>query len=187
MKKGTISEVRDYYLEKDKNILLDASKEFYGMPSGNKNTIFTTIQSVGNLFYEWLFYDYKLNNNKTMLEDFYKTNPFHLSSQELSVYKDLQDNEYGLYKVLQLKFGEGLSLENIISHKKYFVEEFSGTLGVNTGDLITGRIGKVDDHYELVGSDPFVLPFSFGELFLKLMKTTKEKFDPKFVRILISR
>jgi len=186
MKKGTISTVRDYYLGRDgEDIFLDALRKFYDRSDLDKGGQLKTTPQEECLFTEWIFFDYKLKNGKTMLEDFYDTNPFKLPVKELSIYKDLQENIYGLYEIKNIETCKGMTLKNIYTNKTYYVQEFSGTFNVDKGDILTGRVGKIIDHYELVGSDPLILPLKFGKGFLKFFRQTKDHLTPKAIRTLL--
>jgi hypothetical protein len=44
-----------------------------------------------------------------------------------------------------------MELLNIFNNKKVYVNENLGTKGALVGDIIINRIGKIDDHYELLG------------------------------------
>lgn len=182
LKKGTISKVREYYLEQDETIFLDAMREFFDRPDLRSGNEMETTQGEENLFIEWLFFDYKLKNGKTMLKDFYESNPFGLSKNDLSIYKNLQENIYGLYKIKKVDVGRGLYLENLRTMKKYFVHEFSGSLEAKSGDSVFGRIGKVEDHYELVGCDATVISANFGENFLNDFRKFEDTLTPKTIR-----
>lgn len=187
LKKGTISGVREYYLEHDKTIFLDALREFFDRPDLDSGNELETTQEEENLFTEWLFFDYKLKNGKTMLKEFYDSNPFDLSKKDLSIYKDLQENIYGMFKVEKVEVGEGLLLKDLLTGKKYYVHEFSGSLGMKNGVIMFGRVGKVEDHYELVGCDATTISVNFGESFLKEFRKFKDKLTPKIIRILYSK
>jgi len=179
LKKGTISKVREYYLEKDDSIFLDALRKFFDQPDLDRGNQLETTPEQENLFTEWLFFDYKLKNGKTMLEDFYSVNPWNLSKEELSTYKDLQTNIYGMYEVEKVHIGQGMSLRNLQTRKRYYVQEFSGTLNIKEGAVLFGRVGKVADHYELVGCDATVISVNFGQNFLRELKKVKDHFTPK--------
>jgi len=187
LKKGTISKVREYYLDLYQDIFLRALREFFDRPDLGQGGDLEATQEEENLFTEWLFYDFKMENGKTMLEDFYDTNPFSLSKKELSVYKDLKKNIYGLYKVLGVKAGEGLTLKNIQTGRKYFVHEFSGSLGINKGIIMSGRVGRVGHHYELVGSDGLIIPLSFSKKYLKMFQDDDNQITPKFIRGIVHK
>ena len=182
LKKGTISKVREYYLEhyKDEHIFLNALREFFDRPDLDRGGGLEATPEEENLFMEWLFFNYKLKNGKTMLEDFYKNNPFNLSNQDLSIYKDLQENTYGFYQVKKVDVGEGMILKNLQTEREYYVNEFQGTLNIEKESIITGRIGKVGDHHELVGSDSLILPIHFSKEFLKSFRI-KDQLTPKII------
>lgn len=114
-------------------------------------------------FNEWLIYDFRLENGRTILEDFIERNPLELPDEELDVYRSLLQSEPGLYEVLDVKKKKGLRLRSISTGHEYEVSEKQGTIGVKPGRLIYGRVGKIDDHYELVGSNGIYLDMQLGE------------------------
>ena len=184
MERGTISKIFDYYFGKDqfKEETFKAIKEFFNKPNLKAGDKLEMEEDDETLFNEWFIFDFKLSKGKTPLEDFYERNPYQLNMARLQVYKDLQDNHFGLYKVKEVRLGEGLTLENLQTGKVYQVREFSATFGLKKGQVFSGRVGKVADHYELVGGDPSFKPIRLDTNLEKIFRKDKTKLNPKILK-----
>ena len=95
-------------------------------------------------FNEWLIYDFRLENGKTILEDFVERNPLQLSDAELDAYRDLLSSESGFFEILEVKRKKSLRLKSITTDHEYLVSESQGTLGVQERRMIYGRVGRVE-------------------------------------------
>lgn len=182
LKKGTIKNVVTYYLDRDNDILLDALRQFFDRPKLGRGSKLEITHEEEGLFNEWLFFEYKLKTGKTILEDYYESNPQNLSKKDLSVYKDLQDNHYGMYRVERVIIAQGISLIDLQTNKKYYVRELSGSLGVEKGYIIFARVGKVGNHLELVGCNAATISVAINDQFLKEFNKSTDKLSPKHTR-----
>ena len=136
------------------------------------------------MFNEWLVFDFKLDNDKTLLQDFYECNPENLTSKALKIYKDLQKNTYSFFEIIKINIGKGLELLDLYAGKKYYVREKSLTYQVKKGLLFFGRIGRVGRHFELVGSHPITYGnfIELGQNARDFFKDIKEKLNPKLLK-----
>lgn len=46
---------------------------------------------------------------------------------------------------------KGFTLKHLGTEKEFTVYEMSASMELEVGDTLIGRVGKVDDHYEIVG------------------------------------
>jgi hypothetical protein len=184
MEKGTIPKIFDYYFGKAqfKEEILRALREFFNKPDLKAGGKLETREEDEALFNEWFIFDFKLGNGKTPLEDFYEKNPYNLNMVRLQTYKDLQDNHFGFYKVKDIRLGEGLTLENLQTGKVYQVREFAATFGLKKEQVFSARVGRVGDHYELVGSNPSFGPVKFDKTLEDLFRKEKKELTPKTLR-----
>jgi len=157
LKKGTISRVGCFYLKTPeyKDDVIRAIGEFF-KDSIYKQTraslLFRTPQEE-EFFNEWFLYDFRFSDNKGMLEKYYYENPENLPEYRRAIYKDLMENYFGLYEVLEIRPFTGLKIKRLEDSKVFDVYEMSLTTQVEVGDLFFGRVASVGDRYELVGSD----------------------------------
>jgi len=183
MQPGTIKRIQEYYFANPDYIkeVLRALKTFFGedMPAIENGEIKFQSEAENSLFNEWFIYDFKLNNGKTPLENFYEQNPFNLPDDELQIYKDLQENIYSYFKVIKKILGTGLILKDIMTGKIYEVKEYSLTFQVYGGESFPTRIGKVGDHYEIVGGNIYVMPFKLSPGLENSLKKSKIEWNPK--------
>ncbi|MDA2936059.1 hypothetical protein MYX06_02480, partial [Patescibacteria group bacterium AH-259-L05] len=183
MEQGTIGKLLTYYLDNPKfeKEVLRALQEFFDQTKLSSVDSFEFDEEAESRFNEWFVYDFRLKNKKTLLEDFYQRNPYNLSSVRLQAYKDLQDNEYALFEVLEVKQGQGLTVMNVKTEKEYWIQEYSATFQIQKGYLLVTRIGRVGDHIELIGGTPYVLPKEAKHPFLGRLVASK-KLTPKIAR-----
>ncbi len=184
MEKGTIPKIFDYYFGKAqfKEEVIRALREFFNKSDFKVGDELKITEEDQAMFNEWFVFDFKLSNGKTPLEDFYEKNLYNLNMLRLQVYKDLQDNQFGLYKVRDIRLGEGLTLENLQTSKVYRVREFSATFGLKEGQVFSARVGRVGDHYELVGGDPSFGPVKLDLAMENLFREDKKELNPKILR-----
>lgn len=184
MEKGTIPKLLNYYFENPefREDILRAFRSFFNRPQLFFGDKLEKDEKNEEMFNEWFVFDFKLSNNRTPLEDFYETNPYNLNMVQLQIYKDLQDNHFGFYEVKDVKLGEGLTLENLQTGKVYQVREYSATFGLKEGQVFSARVGKVGDHYELVGSNPSFGPVRINPALRNLFSKNKDKLNPKILR-----
>ena len=157
--KGSISKIYEYYFTapRYKEEVLRALREFFDQPDLGKGGSLETDETSEGLFNEWFLYDFVLSSGRIVLEDFISTNPFKLEDLEMKSYRDLLDSCYGMFEVLEVKLGQGIKIEDMQTGKQWVVSEFNGTFNLGKGFIFFGRVGKVGDHYELVGADSFSL------------------------------
>jgi hypothetical protein len=161
MEKGLLMKIFDYYANNSelRDKIFDALKVFFNKPNLNeKREIGIIDENDEARFNEWFIFNFKIKDNKTPLEYFCEINPYNLPRYRLQKYIDLLDNEYGFFEVLEVKIGEGLELKNLGNGNEYWVKEYSGTFDSEKGLILTGRIGKIEDHFELIGIDPYCFP-----------------------------
>jgi len=186
MEKGIIQKIFGYYFTKPqfKEEVLNAIRKFFNKPDldiGTESKL-ELKESDEEKFNEWFIFDFRFKNGKTPLEDFCERNPYNFNQIRLQTYKDLQENFYGIYEVLEVRTSSGLTLENIQTGKTYKIKEFLGTFETKEGEILFGRVGKVGDHYELVGSNSIKLPIEVAQSAKKIFRKSKDKFNPKIVR-----
>ncbi len=176
-----ISRLWSYYRNSPKfdNDMDRALKDFFSDTSYS--------EELDPFFNEWLVFDFKLSNGLTPLEDYYLNNPHKIPMYELQVYKNIQDNAYGLLEVLRVDTGKGMLLRNLNTKKEYYVEEYQATFSFKKADLFFSRIARVNGGFKLMGANSFKLrsKSEFGSLEPSLKTTISilskelglEKFD----------
>lgn len=187
MRKGLVGKILDYYFtaETFRKETERALKEFFDLKDISSLSRIKMTEAKSSHFNEWFLYDFKLQNQKSPLENFCNDNSENWNKEDLNAAKDLLINEYGPYEVLEVDMGTGLTIKNLQSSNIYGVKEKKGTFQIKKSFLFFGRVGKVDDHWELIGSDSLMMPVSFTARAKKLLFDTPEKFTPKTaIRIL---
>jgi len=183
MEERIIQRLLEYYFETPafRDEMFKALRQFFNRPNLLPGDRLKMEDRDEEIFNDWLVYDFRLKNKKTLLEDFCQRNPCRLSDIELQAYYNLQQNEYGLFEILKDKSGKGLKVKNLKTGKKYEVKEFMGTFQAEVGELLIARVGKVGDHLEFVGADCYKLPVESKSFYLGKLGS-KRKLNPKVVR-----
>lgn len=181
MEKGTVKKLISYFFETHKEDALPAMREFFEdkkLGPGANLTIHDDREE--GLFMEWIVFDYRLQNGRKLIEDYLFIND--LSRIDRLSYENLQMNKYGMYEILEVKKDEYLKLESLQSGKVYKVLEKAGTQNANPKTTWFCRVGKVDDHWELVGSDPIGFPVYHTNRAKEMYRNMKGNFSPKDAR-----
>lgn len=115
------------------------------------------------LFNEWLLFDQPMRSpdgvRETLLARWIRENPFRIGSMQMRLYRAVaNDNKYGWFEIVAVEVDHGLTLKCLADDTVYDVLEKGGTHGVAVGMVVISRVGKYDDHYELVGSDGTLVP-----------------------------
>jgi len=180
--KGSIARIYEYYFTTPRygDEVLRAMREFFDRPDLDRGASLEMNDKSEGLFNEWFLYDFVLPTGETPLQNFVKENSLGLSAVEMELYKNiLKTNIYGLYEVKKIDVDEGLALKNLQTGKESYVREKSLTRQVQPGSVFFGRIGKVDDHYELIGADTFSIQAA-GDEIMSHFHGMKFKITPKF-------
>ena len=145
----------------------------------NQDKVGMVKQSEG-LFNEWFLYDFIMSSGQTVLENFIADNPLGLKDAEMEIYRKLLNNKYGLFETINIEIGKSIALKDLQTGKRWDVRENKATFDLKKGDLFFARIGEVEDHYELIGSDTFIMRDIDGNI-EKSLRNEKIKFTPKIV------
>ena len=187
MKKGTISKLHEYFFKNHQADAAIAIREFFQSEKADYDREVTITDREDSLFMEWITFDYVLQNGKKLIDNFISENPLKLSVQELEVYENLKMNKYGMFEILKVKIDEYIDLESLQSGKIYRVKEKMGTHDAELKTLLFCRVGKVDDHWELIGSDSVSYPLNYTERAKALLRQDKSQMTPKDTLKLLNR
>ena len=180
--KGSIQKIIEYYTTRHEfdEDMERAILEFFELEDMEAlGTLLMDEISMG-LFNEWLVYDFKMPDGKTLIEDFAQKNPENLSQQTLSFYRNLiNTNHYAYFEVQKVLPEEGLVLEDIVTGKVYDVKEKSATRVLKEKTIFYGRVGKVNGNWELVGANTSYLPIQITERVKDLFRKDPKPFSPK--------
>ena len=162
LKKGTILKIREFYINNPEyaDDIFRAIKEFFGECGWFKYIDIAFGLYEEGFFNEWLTYDFKFSDGKGMLEKYYFENPNNIPEYRRVIYKNLMENYFGLFEVLDVEPFVKLKLRRIDDLKEFEVREMSATMQAVGGDIFFGRVANVGDVYELVGSDSVIFKFS---------------------------
>ncbi len=187
MQEEVISRLISYYLENEKfSTEIERAKNiFFGTP--DDTAVLMIEDKYESFFLEWLVFDFKLSNNKTLIADYYDRNPRKLQLYERQIYKNLENNVYGLLEVKKIQTDEGLEALMLHTGKKYYLKERSATHYLNQGNLFFGRVADVGGHWELVGSDSFTLDIKLDSKARKFFLGSGQKITPRDAIVFLNK
>ena len=179
--KGSITKVYEHYFTSPtyESEVMRALREFFNRPDLDKgDRLDVGDEKSEGFFKEWFLYDFKTKDGRTILEDFVARNPLRLTASEMSLYRNLLDNKFGIFEIVNIKRDQGLTLRDLQTGIERFVYEKSLTHQAKKGHVIFGRIGNIGDHYELIGADTFSLQDIDYET-MRFFVSKKLKITPK--------
>lgn len=124
---------------------------------------------------EWLLFDYKPKSGRTLIEQYYFSDPDSLSRTELSELKQIIESQtLHLLQIYASSQPPYVFLESVFTGKKFKVYDRTMSQSVdNLSGSFFGRISKVDKTYYLVGSNPITFPIRYTQRAIKIF--VKEK------------
>lgn len=162
LKKGTIRNMGSFYINTPEysGDISRAIRTFFGKKNWNsyKDIAFEPFEE--GFFNEWLTYDFKFSDGKGMLEKYYYENPENIPEYRRKIYKDLMENYFGLFEILEVRPFNGLKLRRLHDKKEFDVYEMSATTQVEKGDMFFTRVANVGDRYEMAGCDSLLFQLS---------------------------
>jgi|SRR3989344_1709160 len=179
--KGSISRVYEYYFTNPRfrGEIMRALREFFDRPNLDSGGHLETSEKSEGFFNEWFLYDFELSYGGSILADFIMNNPLGISEAEMILYHDLlKTNIYGMFEVKKIDINKSLTILNIQTGETTRVSERKLTHQTTLGDIFFGRIGKVGDHYELIGADTFSL-VGINEAVKKSFRRMRSTLTPK--------
>lgn len=99
-------------------------------------------------FFDWFIFDYHEDDQPRLIETYYKEKYDHLSSHQQQVLDSwMEAGAAGAYELLAYE-GQLLQVRDFFSGEEYTVYEPGGHGVVEAGDLLLGRIVKIQDQLE---------------------------------------
>lgn len=165
------------YADKNHKEITRALEEFFG-----KDLPPPDWENVWALFREWLIFDYKQKSGTSFLEEYSLKNPDSLPLSQINQFRQVaQTHHYTMLEIKTLKRGKWIICEDILSGKEYKIFDKSGSETTPGVGLIQTRIGRVDDKWYFVGSNPVFTPITFTPRHKKFMRKVHKnnKYSPK--------
>lgn len=158
MLKIKLSKVIDYAW-RDREIFHQAWKEFIGKEEVNEGT--ENFDKIVALFNEWYIFDFKLASGMNFITEYYLKNPDGLSEELLGELKQIIETQlFEALELIEIKRGEWLKAYGLYSGKTYQINDYLGSLNVAGQGTFFGRVAKINDCWQLVGSDPVFLSWT---------------------------
>ncbi len=138
------------------------------------------------LFDEWLIYDFKRKNGASFLAEYVLTNPDKLDDKTLSALHQVAESHwFGGFEIVSVKRSQWIELEHLFSGKRVKVHDILSSKSIPREGTLIGRIGKANDEWFFVGTNPSFLPMSYTLRMKKMMKDTSPYNSPKDVWALL--
>ncbi|EKE00479.1 MAG: hypothetical protein ACD_22C00009G0007 [uncultured bacterium] len=184
MHKMNISHIIEFATRNPK-ILQSALKRFFG-----NIDYFPLMENpqVEGLFNEWLMFDYKQKSGRTFLYDYYQTFKSVLDREIVQEIKSVIDtNTYQPFCIESCVAGDHTRAYGMKSGKTYDIYDkaFSTELSklpMSNNETFFCRIAKVNDRWEIFGSNPVFIPVAFTDRYKKMMRGVAV--SPKEVAVL---
>lgn len=132
-------------------------------------------------FNEWLVFDFVLPNGKNLIENYLEKNVDKMINKKVDACRDMLDNTYSLFKVLDVTKGIDLKLYDVIFDKEYSVLEKKGSTQLHKEDAIFCRVGKVGDYWEIMSGKVHIFPFVINKEMLHMFRDIKEPINMKYL------
>ncbi len=116
-----------------------------------KKVFYTDGENLAHMdFNLWLIYDYKKNNGKTFIQEFYLDKKNQMTHMENDILKKLIDTYPSIFEFKELRNEKGL-FKDIFTRKEYLVYEKE----LNTlkfGDLVFSEVIEINGDYKFFGN-----------------------------------
>jgi|GEM_PF-4804028 len=138
--------VLSYIIEDDLKIVVDKAWEFF--EKSQKTT--QKISVMDRDFNSWLIYDYKMDNNKTLLESYFLKYSNDLPQAEKNILQQTIHSVPSIY-VLKERNGDHGLFQDIFQNTEYLIKE-DRFEDYHINDLVFSRVIKVEENYLFFGN-----------------------------------
>lgn len=134
------------------------------------------------LFNEWFIFDFKLDSGTTPVIEYFLKNPDNLSQEAMAEFSQIvKTQHFEMLELVDLKRGEWMKAYGMFGGKTYKIYEVSGSLTCPDYGTFWGRLAKIDNRWQLVGSNPLFLPTISTPRLKKVFLKDKKKPSPQDV------
>jgi len=144
-------------------------------------------EEIRGLFWEWLVYDYERPSKMSFLVEYILRNPDSLPEIEIKRLKQIvQTNWYSDFQLLGTKPGDGVTVEDVFTGKKYNILDTKASLAKENKGLLKARVALVEGKYYFVGSNPILIPVVYTERLKRILRKQKnQKESPRDTAIML--
>lgn len=176
---GLVDDIIEYHAEREEysDSIRGALQYFFGA----KERKGTMTEEENASFNEWLVFDFVLPNGKNLIENYLEKNADRMTGEKGYACRDMLDNTYSLFKVVNVIKDVGLTLRDAIFDKEYSVREKKGSAQLHKNDAIFCRVGRVGDHWEIMSGEVHIFPFVINKELSQMFKDVKEPIGMKYL------
>lgn len=174
-----LHKIIDFAFSNYSYLMEDSADEFFAITKRKKLSE-STIQNISPLFNEWLMFEYRLPNGRTMALEYFAQNPDNLdppASGELE--QIIKSQFFDLFQILDWQPGKWIKAHSIYINKDYTIEDISLSNGLQEPGCFHLRIAKVNNTWITVGSNPLFIPITYTSRAQKLMAKQKSILSAK--------
>lgn len=129
-----------------------------------------TLESLFPLFNEWLMFEYRLPNGRTMALEYYSRNAYKLDSLATSELEQIIKTQFfDLFQITDLLPGKWIKARGIYTGVYYTIEDISLFKNIQFPGCLHTRIAKVNGTWITVGSNPLFIPMEYTVRAQKIM------------------
>lgn len=127
-------------------------------------------------FNQWFIFDRIGKLGRTPFDLFVEKNYLLFSEEEKVVYKRFwSEMLFSILKVVSVKPGESMEINDLVSGKTYFVKEYSGTLQATPGIILISRLFPLKDHWLMGGAIKLPEPYFIERAIKHFSESFKKK------------
>lgn len=175
-----MGQIVSYAYSKGESLILPAIEEFFG----EKATEVAEAENkkVGELFSEWLIFDFKMPGGISVATEYFLKNPSNLNQKLMRELEQILSTQfYDLLEIMEINRGQWIKLYSFTKGKIIKVWDRMGSLTVMEEGAMTGRVAKIGGRWCLIGGDGIIIPRSTTPRHKRLLQQMKGgfRFTPK--------
>jgi len=156
---------RSYYPELTQEAF---AQFFFGI--NTKKLLPATVESFFPLFNEWLMFEYRLPNGRTMALEYFATNSAIIDPIALNELEQIIKTQFfDLFQITDWLPGKWIKARGIYSATDYTIEDVSLSQNLKSPGCLHTRIAQVNGTWITVGSNPLFIPMEYTPRAQKIM------------------
>ncbi len=138
----------------------DYLDEFFGVSESQMSDEYLNTDQE-EFFWEWLWYDVPLLENKTILETYIVEREERLTKNETDYLIGMQKSYRSCFEIIGIVKNRGLAVRDIFTHEAHFISEVNGSKFFQVGDVFYARMIFLKNRKIFSGSTLQIEGFEF--------------------------
>lgn len=137
-------------------------------------------EEIGDLFTEWLMFEFVQSSNTTFIAEYMLRNPDQLPEKELDQLRQIaQTHRYSYFAIAPRRLpGHWIEVEDLFTGKLYRVDEILGSKNLPQVGSLYARVAQVNGKYYFVGANPILMPITHTERLKRIFRRDFKKIKP---------